>query len=79
MMGRYSNFNGVNVLDISKDKEEGLLQAENLFNTLIEATESYIAKKLREKTEAHQKQMRCSVFPLNSKFFSLAPSTRVSC
>jgi len=39
----------VNVLDTSKDGEEGLLQAEKLFNTQIDVAESYITKKLREK------------------------------
>lgn len=45
----YNNFKGVNVLDTSKDGEEGLLQAEKLFNTQIDVAESYITKKLREK------------------------------
>ena len=45
----YNSFKGLNVLDISKEGEENLNNAEKLFNAQIDVAENYITKKLREK------------------------------
>ena len=43
----YNSFKGLNVLDISKEGEENLNNAEKLFNAQIDVAENYITKKLR--------------------------------
>ena len=45
----YNAFKGLNVIDISKEGEESLNNAEKLFNAQIDIAENYITKKLREK------------------------------
>lgn len=45
----YNAFKGLNVLDVSKEGEESLNNAEKLFNSQIDIAENYITKKLRER------------------------------